>query len=229
MKTLYMSFVAVLLSLSGNLYAAETQAEAARRGQDAFDAAYSQAKAQAAEATAGLQAKKTLPGPAAEDMRKPGRADPLVIAKAYEDKTAAAQKPKQDLLVFISTSMPKRTLELLGKQAEQSGAVLVLRGLVGKVGTAGAVDATIKALEPVAATGATIQIDPAQFATYDVRAVPTFVLAHREEGCAPDQCSSTAFSLVGDVSLEFALETWAKRGGAAGKLAAKYLARLGYK
>lgn len=123
-------------------------------------------------------------------------------------------------MIFISTSIPQRTLELLGNQAVKTGAVLVLRGLVGKLGTSTAVEETMRAIQPAAMTGAAIQIDPRQFSAYNVTVVPTFVIAKREEGCAnPDQCTSNAYALAGDVSLEYAPETWVNRGGEAGRLA----------
>lgn len=213
------------MSLVAQAQTGETQAETAARVKSAMDSAYSQAKqAQATHNATGVLAPP--PAPSVTDLRSPSRADPLALAKAYEAKRGALKKPEQDLLIFISTSMPRKTLQLLGLQAEKTGAVLVLRGIKGKLGTPGAIDDTIKAIEPAAATGATVRIDPEQFSRYDVTAVPTFVIARRQEGCAFEQCVDKAYSLVGDVSLDYALETWVKRGGEAGQLAKAYLARL---
>lgn len=223
MKRLFLVF-ATVVSLHALAQSDETQQAAATRSKDAIDAAYSQALS--AQKTAIQNKTKALPSPSIKDLRTQGRSDPLAIAKAYQEKTDAILLPKQDLLIFVSTSMPMKTLVLLGEQAEKTGAILVLRGLVGKLGTSSAVDETMKALQPVAMTGATIQIDPEQFGAYDVTVVPTFVMATREPGCANDQCVSTAFSLAGDVSLGYALETWVNRGGEAGRLATNYQAKL---
>ena len=213
------------ISMTAQAQTVETHAETAARVKSAMDAAYRQAKqAQATNSANGTVAPP--PSPFVTDMRAPSRSDPLALAKAYESKRGAMKKPSQDLLIFISTSMPRKTLQMLGMQAEKTGAVLVLRGIKGKLGTPGAMDDTIKAIEPAAATGATVQIDPEQFSRYDVTAVPTFVIARRQEGCASEQCVSKAYSLVGDVSLDYALETWVRRGGEAGQLAKAYLARL---
>lgn len=217
--------LSTVVSLVAHAQTGETQAETAARVKSAMDSAYSQAKqAQASRNATGVLAPP--PSPSVPDLRAPSRTDPLALAKAYESKRAALKKPAQDLLIFISTSMPRKTLQLLGLQAEKTGAVLVLRGIKGKLGSPGAIDETIKAIEPVASTGATVQIDPEQFSRYDVSVVPTFVIARRQDGCASEQCVGKAYSLVGDVSLEYALETWVRRGGEAGQLAKPYLARL---
>lgn len=214
----------ICISYGASAQTSESQIDVVARGRMASESALSQAKA--AQAAAASNSIKILPGATIPDLKNASRADPLAIASAYKAKDIGRQKPQQNLLIFVSTSMPKPALLLLGRQAERAGAIIVLRGLVGTLGQPGAMTETIKAMEPVASTGADVQIDPQQFLTYDVKSVPTFVLAKREEGCVTDQCASSAFSLVGDVSLEYALETWVKRGGRAGKLAEQYLARL---
>ena len=217
--------LAVLFSAAS--FAQTTAPTAAERSKAAVDAAYSQALMN--QQNAAKNSVKDLPAPFLKDMRNAERADPLAVAKSYQGKVAVNLPPKQDLLIFISTSMPQRTLELLGNQAVKTGAVLVLRGLVGKIGTSTAIEETMKAIQPVAMTGAAIQIDPTQFSAYNVTVVPTFVMAKREEGCTnKDQCASTAYALTGDVSLEYALETWVNRGGDAGRLANMYLKKLTY-
>ena len=220
-----------LTILSATLFSALASAQTAtattgaERSKAAVDAAYSQALMNQKNAVANPT--KVLPSPPLKEMQKVDRADPLAIAKSYQGKTTANLPPKQDLLIFISTSMPPRTLELLGNQAVKTGAVLVLRGLVGKLGTATAFQDTINAVQPAAMNGAAVQIDPTQFSAYNVTVVPTFVIAKREENCAnKDQCATTAFALAGDVSLEYALETWVNRGGEAGRLANEYLTKL---
>ena len=207
------------------IFAQTTAPTAADHSKAAIDSAYNQALIN--QKNALKNSTKELPAPSLKDMRNPERADPLTVAKTYQGKGSVNLPPKQDLMIFISTSMPQRTLELLGNQAVKTGAVLVLRGLVGKLGTSTAVEETMKAIQPAAMTGAAIQIDPRQFSAYNITVVPTFVIAKREEGCVnQDQCASTAYALAGDVSLEYALETWVNRGGEAGRLANLYLRKL---
>lgn len=161
-----------------------------------------------------------------EQLRKTQGADPLAIANRFKYQGNAVKNSGPELMIFVSTSMPKRALEMLGLQAKQTGATILLRGMVGKLGTKGVLEATTKALEPVANSGAAIQIDPEAFARYHVTAVPTFVIATREEDCGTDQCKSDAFSLTGDVSLEFVLEKWADQPGELGRIATGLLKKL---
>ena len=135
-----------------------------------------------------------------------GGADPLAIAKQYEQGLRAA--PQEALYIFISTSIPIDTLKLLGEQAVRGGAALVLRGIPG--GFDGYTN-MLQTLKPVIATGADIQIHPELFDRFEVSAVPAFVIAKYEEGCQGNVCDAESISVAGDVSLPFALEHLANR------------------
>lgn len=90
--------------------------------------------------------------------------------------------------------------------------MLVLRGMKGALGTKGVMQKTMEAIKPAAVTGASIQIDPEAFIRYNVTAVPTFVMASKEESCENSEtCDSKSYALV-DVTLEYALENWSSRG-----------------
>lgn len=191
----------------------------------AMDQAYEQARAQKAE-MAKPENVKTAPLLAPEQLRKTQSVDPMLIANKYREAGVGQQKTTRDLLIFVSTSMPPKALEMLGRQAKQAGAVMVLRGFKKPLGTPGAMKETEKAMQPVVATGASLQINPQLFGRYSVTAVPTFVIADVEEGCGGETCASQSYALAGDTTLEYALETWSSRGGRAGQLADIYLARL---
>lgn len=195
------------------------------RTQAAIESAAAQARMQAAQSNSSSQNAHALSPQELRGQNKQG-VDIGAIANKY--KEASFQKPKlnQDLLIFISTSMPPAALEKLGREASQAGAVLILRGIKGKLGQRGALDETMRLLRPAAEAGASIQIDPEQFKLYNITAVPTFVMTHREDQCANDQCATEAHALSGDVSLEYALETWADRGGFVAKQASVYLRRI---
>lgn len=135
-----------------------------------------------------------------------GGADPLAIAKQYEQGLRAA--PQEALYIFISTSIPIDTLKLLGEQAVRGGAALVLRGIPG--GFDGYTN-MLQTLKPVIATGADIQIHPELFDRFEVSSVPAFVIAKYEEGCQGNVCDAESISVAGDVSLPFALEHLATR------------------
>ena len=152
--------------------------------------------------------------------------DPADLAAKYQNAGVGQKPATQDLMIFISTSVPKKALVMLGEQANATGAVLVLRGLKGALGTKGVMQKTMEALQPVAATGAKIQIDPEAFGRYNVTAVPTFVIATKEDTCANEQCDTKSYAMAGDVTLEYALEQWSSRGGPIGRQADMYLKRL---
>lgn len=135
-----------------------------------------------------------------------GGADPLAIAKQYEQGLRAA--PQEALYIFISTSIPIDTLKLLGEQSVRGGAALVLRGIPG--GFDGYTN-MIQTLKPVIATGAEIQIHPELFDRFEVSSVPAFVIAKYEEGCQGNVCDAESIAVAGDVSLPFALEHLATR------------------
>jgi conjugal transfer pilus assembly protein TrbC len=161
------------------------------------------------------------------ELRKMKGIDPAKIAQEYQSLNAGNRPTSPSLMVFVSTSMPMRALEMLGRQAKTTGAVLLIRGLRDPLGTKGAMSKTREFLAPVMATGAVIQIDPEAFARYDVTAVPTFVMTSgKKESCGESSCDGAFASLVGDVTLEYALEYWSGQGGALGQQADVFLRRL---
>ncbi|MBK6639094.1 MAG: type-F conjugative transfer system pilin assembly protein TrbC [Rhodocyclaceae bacterium] len=189
--------------------------------------AYEQALSQKANAA---KPENATPAPLLQPdaLRKNKAVDPMQIANKYREAGIGKPKAAQtELLIFVSTSVPTRALEMLGKQASKTGAVLVMRGLKKPLGTKGALTETEKAMQPVVAAGGTVQINPELFNRYGVSVVPTFVItADVEEGCGSEQCVAQSYALAGDVTLEYALETWSSRGGRAGQIADAYLARM---
>lgn len=221
-------FIFAVLSLIASLSYSQTKTggdgeqDPQVRSRQAIDDAIAKARTmQAIQSKAGERS-----GLSAEELRKTQGVDPAKLAGRYQGSFTDAQKSSPDLMVFISTSMPKKALLMLGEQARAAGAVLVLRGMKGVLGTKGVMEETTKALQPIADTGAAIQIDPEAFGRYHVTAVPTFVIASKEESCGSDICDAKSYALSGDVTLEYALEQWSSRGGAIGKQADMYLRRI---
>lgn len=197
--------------------------ELRRRSNSAIDAAMQQAQARAEQQrTTELL---VLPG-----AQKPAvTPDPVEIAESFKQKLNTNKKERHNLLVFVSTSMPKRSLTMLGEQAKVAGAVLVFRGIKGRFGTPNAMNEMLKELKPIAETGASIQIDPESFSAYDVRSVPTFVLVKSEQqngGCSADLCRDSAYVARGDATLTYVLEAWANEGGDAELHAKPFLQKL---
>jgi type-F conjugative transfer system pilin assembly protein TrbC len=168
------------------------------------------------------------PGFDLNEMSRTQGVDVAAIAAKYEELKRKGRPDTPELKVFISTSMPKQALAALGRQAKTVGAVLVLRGLRGRLDEPGALQRTLEAMAPAAETGAQILIDPESFTRYGITAVPTFVLANDkvEEECAENSCEASAYSLVGDVSLDYALRHWVDQGGEAGRRAEVFVKRL---
>lgn len=159
------------------------------------------------------------------EISKSKAVDPIKLAEQYK-QTDNSFKKAHDLLIFISTSMPRKTLEMIGQQANKAGAVVVVRGLRDRLSTPGALSNFMNYVEPLVSAGAEVQINPELFKRYDIQVVPTFVLAKQSEGCGNDQCPIDAYKLVGDVSLDYVLEEWVKKNSAVSSLAKIYLNRL---
>jgi len=137
--------------------------------------------------------------------------DVAAIARGFEAAGASAvgraleQGPQ--LLVFVSLSMPEGALRKLVEQAERARAVLVLRGL--KDGSMVKTAAAVRQL--LGERKAALQIDPQGFDRFGVNQVPTFVLLRdgtQAQRCADASCvpASSYATLVGDVTIEYALE-----------------------
>lgn len=116
------------------------------------------------------------------------------------------QRPQ--LLVFVTMAMPAPSLKALVVQAEKSGAVLVMRGLVND--SIRQTGAAVRELVGEHQTG--IVVDPEAFDRYGVTHAPTFVLTKSGSGpvmpCGGKACAPTDghVQVTGDVSLDYALE-----------------------
>jgi conjugal transfer pilus assembly protein TrbC len=149
------------------------------------------------------------------------------IASRYK-AMGRVDKQDEDLMVFVSASMPMASLVKLGKQARLAGAVLVLRGIEGGL-SHGAWKQAMDRLKPVVETGAAIQIHPDLYRIYRVTQVPTFVLAEPETTeCAMDATRCHAMlRATGDVSLGYVLDRWADTDGPLADKARARLKRMG--
>jgi len=133
-----------------------------------------------------------------------------------------------DLLVFVSFSMPGKSLKRLARQSGQAVAAIVLRGLV----------ADAKGKPSFHATGVAVgglglerdqgfDVNPIVFKRFGVRHVPAFVLL-----LAPDcQTCGKAFipkhlKISGDVSLDYALRRMQSRRPEYAARIQPYLERL---
>jgi len=173
---------------------------------------------------------KLLPGDGTGPSSLSGEGfDPAALAAKYQsmkEATSKASKDSNELMVFVSLSMPPATLKRIGEQAKRAGAIVVFRGL--KYGLRkGAWADSMNALKPIADTGADVQINPELFERFHIQVVPTLVVASSApEGCQGNQCEAGSVSVVGDVSMDYALETLAPRKDAIGRIAREREAKI---
>mgnify|MGYP000402586198 FL=1 len=134
---------------------------------------------------------------------------PLDINQTISDynqlnKNAKNKIGNNRLLVFISSSMPKKSIINLMNQAAPLGAVFVIRGLIN-----GSYVNTYKyfyALKGDNEIG--IMINPTLFKALDVDVVPTYALYQSDQDLLSTACNVTPkFTKVsGEVTIHFALE-----------------------
>jgi type-F conjugative transfer system pilin assembly protein TrbC len=171
--------------------------------------------------------------------------DALMARYGAMRPTPALAGDREQLLVFISASVPKESLRSLARQAASVGAPLVLRGVVD-----GDFPATAEFMRdilgepekdgrPPATSSKKSQgqrkaralIDPTLFARFDVRQVPAMVLVP-DGACvagirACPHATPAHVHVAGDVTLDYALDHIARTHPEAKSVADPLLARLG--
>jgi conjugal transfer pilus assembly protein TrbC len=158
-----------------------------------------------------------------------GKVDPAQIAKQYGQlQGAQSEDDRFNLIVFVSLTMPEEALKKIGEDTRRAGGVIVLRGM--KYGLQpGTWVKSLEAMKPLASTGANIQVNPELFQQFSIKAVPTFVVSANpvgDKGCGDGSCAAGIASIVGDVSLEYALEKISERRDAVGRIARQKYTKL---
>ncbi len=131
-------------------------------------------------------------------------------------------------IAFASLSMPPQSLKKLVHDTSAAGGVTVLRGFPG-----GSAKQLTKMLTAMASNGeqlSALGIDPRLFRAFDVKAAPSFVMVSSDFTlCDGFDCKGAVpphDRMTGNVSVEYALETFAGGAGPGSRLAALHLARL---
>ena len=131
-------------------------------------------------------------------------------------------------IAFASLSMPPQSLKALVRDTSAAGGVTVLRGFPG-----GSAKQLTKMLAAIASDGeqlSALGIDPRLFRAFDIKAAPSFVMASSDFTlCDGFNCTGAVpphDRMTGNVSVEYALETFAGGAGPGSRLAALHLARL---
>lgn len=130
------------------------------------------------------------------------------------------------LFIFISHSMPEASIRNHIKAAKETGALLVLNGLID--------NDLPKTLKTVSTWGEkddpadNIIIDPILYERFSIQQVPTLVLTQAEYPCpGTTECATSSIDkIAGDIHLSFALREFA-RDGDLKEAAQKYLNLLG--
>ncbi len=166
---------------------------------------------------------ETLPKPVAKNP------DLAKIAEGYRQFPATnATRPADlpELMVFVSFSMPKESLERIVLQSEMTGAVLVLRGLKGNSLTRMGEEVA----QLVGKHNVTAIIHPPAFTQFKVTQVPALVLAKPSQATriGTDGCAvpSSYVKVDGDVTQDYALDLIERQAPAWAESARRFTAKL---
>lgn len=131
-------------------------------------------------------------------------------------------------ITFASLSMPPQSLKALVRDTAAAGGVTVLRGF-----PRGSAKQLTEMLTAMASDGeqlSALGIDPRLFRAFDINAAPSLVMASSDFTlCDGFDCKGVVpphDRMTGNVSVEYALETFAGGAGPGSRLAALHLARL---
>lgn len=173
------------------------------------------------KAVAGIDPASLPKGPAG-----PVDFDELLSGAAANTRAPMGEGPL--FTVFASLSMPQASLSALIRDTTKAGGVVVFRGF-----PQNSTKAFVEGLKRVVtdqAQEAHIAIDPRLFRAFKVTAAPTFVVTGREyELCDGLDCSSAAPDhdrMAGNVTVEYALESFASARGPGAGVAGVALANL---
>lgn len=158
-----------------------------------------------------------------------GVIDPEAIARQYSQirsgPTDSRDADTNELMVFVSLSMPTGSLERVARDSRKAGASLIMRGVSKGVGPGRWVH-SMAALEPLTKNGGEVSLHPDLFERFGIRRVPAIVVAaDPSAGCTDDACRAFAV-IYGDVSLAYALERLADRKDVIGSISRQRLSKL---
>jgi conjugal transfer pilus assembly protein TrbC len=152
--------------------------------------------------------------------------DRMVVDAGAMAKSELGEAPR--FIAFASLSMPPAALKQMIRDVNAAGGVVALRGF-----PAGSAKVLTEALGKVALDQdelGSVGIDPRLFRAFNVTAVPTYVVASTDfDLCDGFDCQTQVpphDRLSGNVTADFALETIARGGGPAARIAPHYLVRL---
>lgn len=120
-----------------------------------------------------------------------------------QEPLATHLKKVSEVIVFLSFSMPEKSLQAWLIQCKHSGATPVIRGLINN-----SFKETMQAIYRLSQkTGLGMQLDPVLFQTFGITQVPAVVSVKAVDACPANMnCKPPTFDRIyGDVSLDYAL------------------------
>ena len=185
---------------------------------------------------AAMAGQPAAPGQLPDVLRLPapaGAADPAALAQRFKQEgpavTGLPEERTHRLVVFVSMGMPMESLKRLARDMKKTGGVMVLRGVRHGVDAAGWMR-SMADLQPLAALGADVEINPGLFQQFQVSSVPTMLVIPdglADKGCTASQCTPGTFAMVrGDVTLDYALTRLSDRRDKVGAFSRTLLERL---
>ena len=152
--------------------------------------------------------------------------DGMIRSAADAEVAAMGEAPR--FIAFASLSMPEPSLKALVRDVTRAGGVTVLRGF--PQGDSAAFKKRLAAIWRDGSEAGALGIDPRLFRAFDVQAVPTYVSVSSDfDLCAGFSCQTKLppyDRLVGNVSVEYALEQFADGNGPGARVAAVGLANM---
>lgn len=151
--------------------------------------------------------------------------DELVQGAATNANIPGGDAPQ--FIVFASLSMPDATLKQLVRDTSSAGGVVVFRGFPNN-----SAKEFVARLGKVVDKGqfASIGIDPRLFRAFDVQAVPTYITVSSDfDLCAGFSCQTKVppyDRMIGNVTVEYALSTFADGSGPGARVAAVALSNM---
>lgn len=149
------------------------------------------------------------------------------MVKGADFRSEAGQAPQ--LIVFVSLSMPPESLKPLLRDVSKAGGIAVFQGFPGN-----SVKAFGQGLAKVIdnqSESRALGIDPRLFRAFNVTTVPQIIAVSSDfDLCDGFQCITKApphDRMMGNVTLRYALETFAQGGGPGAGVAAHALKSLG--
>ena len=125
------------------------------------------------------------------------------------------------LMIFISSSMPINSLKQFSIASNKANGVMVLRGLINN-----SFKQTVSFIRTLNnKQGTRVIIDPNAFNLFAVKKVPEIVVIIDNNNCQWGRCDHTPLfdKISGNITLEYALEEISKRGEFSTKEAARFL------